>query len=263
MTQIDLSSLQHLVLEKKLYRQRRDQLQLDLMALQLQLYRSRRRAILVVEGPDAAGKGGFLRRALRYMDPRGVRVHAIGPPDAIEAGQHYLQRFWRRLPTSGQLCVFDRSWYGRILVEHVEHGYKERERACREIVEFERMLVDDQIMVVKLLFYIDKETQRNRLLTRLESPEKHWKITDADLNSFPFHHQYRQAYEYMLKQCSQPVPWQLVAANDKYHARVAGMEALSEQWRQHLGEPAHPQANAAFVARARRVLERRREHSND
>ena len=119
---VSLDKLTYPSLSKPDYQLQMDALQLALMSMQLSLFRNRQRAVLVVEGPDGAGKGGLLRRALRYMDPRSVRVHPTGAPDERERGQHYLQRFWERLPKPGQISVFDRSWYGRLLIERVENG---------------------------------------------------------------------------------------------------------------------------------------------
>ena len=140
-----LDKLTYPSLSKPDYQRQMDALQLALMSMQLSLFRNRQRAVLVVEGPDGAGKGGLLRRALRYMDPRSVRVHPTGAPDERERGQHYLQRFWERLPKPGQISVFDRSWYGRLLIERVENGLHDVERARREIAQFEQMLIDDGI----------------------------------------------------------------------------------------------------------------------
>jgi AMP-polyphosphate phosphotransferase len=140
------------------------------------------RALLVLEGWDTAGKGGLVRRLGWALDPRSLKVHPIAAPDEHERAQHYLQRFWRRLPEKGQIVAFDRSWYGRVLVERVE-GFatnKEWRRAYREINEFERMLVDSGIRLVKLFLHITPDEQLRRFRDRLIDPVKRWKLSYED-----------------------------------------------------------------------------------
>ena len=249
-----LETLQYPSLSKPEYQRQMKALQVALMSMQLNLYRNRQRLVLVVEGPDGAGKGGVLRRALRHMDPRSVRVHSIGAPDERERGQHYLQRFWERLPKPGQISVFDRSWYGRLLIERVENGLHDVERARREIAQFEQMLVDDGILIFKVMLYIDRDTQRQRLLARLNNPEKHWKLTSADLNAFKYYAEYQAAFEDILAHSSAPVGWHVVPANDKYYARVHAMQCVQEAWVQHFGMPAVAPVDPAFEQWAKKVL---------
>ncbi|WP_417766142.1 polyphosphate kinase 2 family protein [Spongiibacter tropicus] len=251
-----LDKLTYPSLSKPDYQLQMDALQLALMSMQLSLFRNRQRAVLVVEGPDGAGKGGLLRRALRYMDPRSVRVHPTGAPDERERGQHYLQRFWERLPKPGQISVFDRSWYGRLMIERVENGLHDVERARREIAQFEQMLIDDGILLFKILLYIDEETQRQRLLARLNNPEKHWKLTGSDLSAFQRYAEYQSAFEDLLEYSSSPVEWHLIPANDKYYARVHAMQCVQDAWLAHFGAPAVAPIDPEFEQRARIILER-------
>ncbi|WP_369821232.1 polyphosphate kinase 2 family protein, partial [Oleiphilus sp. HI0080] len=159
-----LSALEHPKANKDTYREELEKLQLKLMALQHGVYQQRHRCVIVTEGIDAAGKGGLIRRATAFMDPRGYRVHPIGAPSEEELAEHYLQRFWRRLPKQGQTVIFDRSWYGRVLVERVDQLVNKStwQRAYKEINEFEQQMVDDGIIVIKLFLSIDKEQQLER-----------------------------------------------------------------------------------------------------
>ena len=159
--------------------------QKKLVRIQQALLFTGERAVVVFEGMDAAGKGGTIRRLAWAMDPRSLKVWPIGAPNEIEAKQHYLQRFWTRLPEKTQISVFDRSWYGRVLVERVE-GFtprKDWQRAYREINEFERQLVDNGFRVVKIFLHISKEQQREELIERLRDPLKRWKLSYDDFRN--------------------------------------------------------------------------------
>ncbi|HEY9033306.1 MAG TPA: hypothetical protein VIN71_05150 [Pseudomonadales bacterium] len=203
-------------------------LQQQLLFLQQALYRSGRRLLVVIEGTDAAGKGGVIRKLLRYLDARGYAVHLTGPPTAEELGQHYLQRFWRHLPGAGRMTVFDRSWYGRVLVERVDGlcSPDSWQRAYGEICQFEKLLQDDGVIVVKLFLHISHEQQRQRLLKRLQTPARRWKLGEADLRSYRQWHDYQQAFADMLANTASPVPWQLIPADDKHYARYRALETL-------------------------------------
>lgn len=184
-----------------------------------------------MEGTDAAGKGGFIRRLISNMDPRGYRVYPIGAPSADELSRHYLQRFWRRIPQQGQLAIFDRSWYGRVLIERVENLTPEKDwqRAFRELNEFEKLLTDDGIILVKLFFTIDKQEQLKRFIQRFEHPNKRWKITEADIKSREYWDGYQAAYQEMLERTSTEYAHRhVIAGNDKYHARIAAMQAVRD-----------------------------------
>ena len=160
-------------------------LQLEMLRIQQGVWHQKKRAIVVFEGFDAAGKGGAIQRLTEKLDPRGFQVHPIGPPNPGEQQKHWLYRFWKCLPATGTLAIFDRSWYGRVLVERVEHliGKPQWKRAYHEIREFERMLTDDGIDLIKVFIAISKAEQLRRFEKRLEDPYKLWKLTMADIEA--------------------------------------------------------------------------------
>lgn len=207
------------------------ELQVELLRQHLAFYRESRRAIIVFEGTDASGKGGAIRRLTRHLDPRSAHVWPIGAPDAHEKQHHYLQRFWTRLPTHGEITIFDRSWYGRVLVERVE-GFcepHEWQRAYREINEFERLLTDDGVMLIKIFFHLSKEEQYQRLVDRIQEPTKRWKITRSDLISRQYWDQYQAAYEEMLnKTATENAPWYVIPADDKASARYYTLKVVRD-----------------------------------
>ena len=218
-------------LEEAAAKDRLKKYQLRLLNQQHALREARRSLIVVVEGPDAAGKGGAIRRLVARLDPRLVRVWSIVKPTPEEYRHHYLWRFWTKLPPYGELTVFDRSWYGRVLVERVEHFATDREwrRAYGEINEFERQLVDDGAIVVKLYLQITKDEQLARFRTREADPYKHWKITDEDWRNrkkWPLHNE--AAEEMFEKTSTEIAPWTVIAANDKRAARARVVKAVVE-----------------------------------
>ena len=198
-------------------------LQYELLKIQQAYYRQHKRAILVFEGWDAAGKGGSIKRLVEHMDPRGYRVHLIGPPKPEEQGRHYLYRFWTRLPKPGQLSVFDRSWYGRVLVERVEK-LTDAERikdAYTEINQFEKSLADDGIVLCKIFIDVSKKEQLKRLKSRFEDPEKGWKLTADDFRNIDLRPAYTKAIVDMLKlTSSKHAPWHVIDGNHKRTTRI-------------------------------------------
>ncbi len=205
-------------------------LALRMLRIQQGIWHRKRRAVVVLEGFDAAGKGGAIRRLTEGLDPRSVSVWPIGPPLADEQGRHYLYRFWARLPPPGTIAVFDRSWYGRVLVERVEKLAPEAawRRAYHEINQFEKMLVDDGVDVVKLFLAIDPDEQLRRLEARLRDPYKQWKLTENDLRARGRWGGYVQAADEMLTRTSKKRrEWRLVPANDKPYARRAVLQMVT------------------------------------
>jgi len=227
---LDTLDLEH-ALTKKDYKPLLKAWQLDLLSLQQSVLRSGMRVILNVEGMDAAGKGGALRRIVQRLDPRGYRVHRIGAPDPENQAKHYLYRFWTRIPGPGELIMFDRSWYGRVLVERVE-GIASPEawqRAYGEINDFERTLVDDDVVLVKLWFHIDPDEQLRRFEKRLSNPFKSWKMTDEDWRNRDRWNDYINAAEDMFVHTgTDKAPWTVVPANNKFYARLIALRALVE-----------------------------------
>ncbi|MCK6451519.1 MAG: polyphosphate kinase [Alphaproteobacteria bacterium] len=206
-------------------------LQIRMLQIQQAYRRDKRRAVLVFEGTDAAGKGGAIRRLTEKLDPRGIKVWPVGPPTPEEQGRHYLYRFWLHLPEPGQIAVFDRSWYGRVLVEKVEKLTPKAacERAYDEINAFERMLTDDGARVVKLFLEIDRREQLKRFRERALVPYKRWKLNEADIRAHGLWNEYRKAQHEMLRRTStRAAPWHAVDANDKTRARLEVLRIVTD-----------------------------------
>jgi PPK2 family polyphosphate:nucleotide phosphotransferase len=211
------------------YERALEPLQLELLTVQQTYHRQKRRAVLVFEGPDAAGKGGVIKRLTERLDPRGIHVWPIGPPSGQELAMHYLARFWARLPERGRLAIFDRSWYGRVLAERVDKLARPEEwrRAYDEINQFEAMPVNDGTRVVKFLLWITKDEQRQRFRERLQSPYKRWKFTAEDLHNRENWDKYVGAYEDMLERTSTDrAPWHVIPADKKWYARVEVLKTV-------------------------------------
>jgi polyphosphate kinase 2 (PPK2 family) len=203
--------------------------QSDLRRLQLAQLAQNARGVVVVEGWDAAGKGGVMRRMAAVLEPRACVFHPIGPPNPAWQRKHWLARFWPMLPDPGAMGVFDRSWYGRVLVERVENLTPEAEwrRGYDEITRFEEMLHDDGIRVVKLFLHVSPEVQLKRFQKRLNDPMKRWKLGAADVRNWELREPYAQAIQEMLQRTSsQHAPWHVLPADDKKYARVRGLQLI-------------------------------------
>jgi len=213
--------------DRRHYEQRLEAAQIAMLEIEQDFRVSGRRGIIVFEGWDGGGKGGTIQRLTAKLDPRWLRVWAIGPPSPDEQGRHYLFRFWEKLPPPGHLAVFDRSWYGRVLVERVEGLIKAKDwqRAYREINEFEEMLVDDSIRLVKIFLHVSAEEQLKRLGERISDPIKHWKIEADDIRNFSRRRDYLAAMDDMFAQTStKTARWYAIAGEHKWFARVAAIE---------------------------------------
>ncbi len=222
--------------------------QIQLRELGYQVYRQKRPVIIVFEGWDAAGKGGAIKRITEKIDPRGYVVYPISAPHGEDRTRHYLYRFWRRLPERGQIAIFDRSWYGRVLVERVEGFAREEEwkRAYKEINSFERQLREFGVILVKFWIHISREEQLRRFEERKTIGYKAWKLTDEDWRNREKWGAYEEAVEEMLvKTSTVTAPWTLVEGNDKYWARTKVLakvvEALSSEMNY---KPADPMRNS-------------------
>ncbi len=204
-------------------------MQTTVQAIQQAYLGTRERAVVVLEGWDTAGKGGIVRRLGWALDPRSFKVHPIGAPSSHEGGKHYLQRFWEKRPEHGQIVVFDRSWYGRVLVERVEGIATTREwrRGYEEINQFERLLVEDGIRIVKIFLHISAGEQIRRFKDRVTNPLKRWKLSYEDFRNRERWADYEVAIEDMMEQTStKRAPWYLVPANDKLFGRLAAFKIL-------------------------------------
>jgi polyphosphate kinase 2 (PPK2 family) len=210
-------------LDDRRYRRAMGRYRRELQALGYPLYLERRPVVLVFEGWDAAGKGGAIKRLTDVLDARDYRVHSVAAPTDEERAHHYLWRFWRRLGRAGTVTIFDRSWYGRVLVERVEGFATEAawRRAYAEIRRFEENLVDDGQLVVKIWLHISSEMQLQRFQEREKTPWKQWKITEEDWRNREQWAAYEEAVDAMIERTStRRCPWTLVGADDKYTARI-------------------------------------------
>ncbi len=228
-------------LERPEYRKTLLPLQLELRELAYRLYVEQRSMVVVYEGWDAGGKGGNIRRVTERLDPRGYEVYSIAAPKGEDWTHHYLWRFWRRLkaPQEKQILVFDRSWYGRVLVERVEGFAKPHEwkRAYREINDFERQLLDTGTILVKFWIHIDEQEQLRRFEARQKTPHKRWKITDEDWRNREKWDAYVAAVnDMLLKTSTLRAPWTIVEGNDKLYARVKTLRTLVEVLQGELGK---------------------------
>lgn len=186
---------------------------------------------VIFEGWDASGKGGAIKRLVFPLDPRHVRVSQFAAPTEDEKRHHFLGRFWPSLPGWGGMSVFDRSWYGRVLVERIE-GFaskKEWKRSYREIRNFEQALTDEGTILVKFWLHLSDEEQLKRFEARAKEPLKQWKLTEEDWRNREKRDVYEEAVEDMFEKTStENAPWTIVAAENKRYARVAVIEAVIE-----------------------------------
>jgi len=199
--------------------------------LHYETYKQKLPVLILFEGWDAAGKGGAIKRLVQHLDPRGYEVIPVAAPNDSEKSHHYLWRFWQAIPAAGRISIFDRTWYGRVLVERVEGFCQEAEwrRAYREINEFEQQLTNFGAVIVKFWLHIDKDEQLHRFRERENTPEKRWKITDEDWRNREKWDAYKLAVDEMLFRTStRKAPWTVVAANSKEYARWLVLKTVTE-----------------------------------
>lgn len=215
--------------EEKAYEKRLDELQKKLRLLHGKLYAKRIPVVLAFEGWDAGGKGGAIKRLTNALDPRGYTVNPTSSPNDIERAHHYLWRFWTKMPKDGHIAIFDRTWYGRVMVERIE-GFcttQDWQRAYKEINQMEQQLVNHGAVVLKFWLHIDKEEQARRFQDRQDNPEKSWKITDEDWRNREKWDLYEKAVDEMLVRTSTAdAPWIIVEGNDKLYARIKVLETV-------------------------------------
>jgi polyphosphate kinase 2 (PPK2 family) len=222
----------HRKIELADYERRLSSMQSTLQAIQQAYLGTQERAVIVLEGWDTAGKGGIVRRLGWALDPRSFKVHPISAPSSHERSKHYLQRFWEKLPEHGQIVVFDRSWYGRVLVERVEGFATKREwgRGYEEINQFERLLVEDGIRIAKIFLHITAGEQIRRFKDRVKNPLKRWKLSYEDFRNRERWADYETAIEDMMEKTStKRAPWYIVPTNDKPFGRIASFKILIDR----------------------------------
>lgn len=218
------------IADKDEYQSTLKKLQLKLLHQQAKFHSLKRSLIVVFEGPDAAGKGGVIKRTTENLDPRSLRVYSIAKPSSEEYRRHYLWRFWNRLPAHGEFAIFDRSWYGRVLVERIEKFATDVEwkRAYREINEFEKALTDDGAIILKFYLAISKEEQLVRFKKREADPHKCWKMNEEDWRNRRKWDEYLVSADDMFAKTHFPhAPWHLVEANHKWHARLKVLKTVT------------------------------------
>lgn len=234
---LELLDLSKNIEDKNQYKQELKKYQLELLNSAKELEKLKISCIAVFEGWDASGKGGAIKRVVERLDPRLFEIHSISAPDALEKRYHYFHRFWKRLPYKGKIGIFDRSWYGRVLVERVE-GFaakEEWERAYDEINQFEKWLTDDGYIIIKFWMHISKEEQFSRFKERMENPFKKWKITDEDWRNREKWYEYELAAEDMFEKTNTSnAPWHLIEGNHKWYARVKVLKIFTESIRRNL-----------------------------
>ena len=214
------------------YKKELELLQGKLRDLHNRLYRKKVPLIITYEGWDAAGKGGNIKRITEALDPRGFEVHPIASPEPHEKARHYLWRFWTRLPKDGHIAIFDRTWYGRVMVERLEGFCSENDwkRAYNEINEFEKELSDWGAIIIKFWVQIDKDTQLQRFTDRQNNPEKQWKITDEDWRNREKWDLYEDAINEMLKKTNTTyAPWHILESVDKKYARIKALKIIIKE----------------------------------
>ncbi|MTH53647.1 UDP-galactose-lipid carrier transferase [Bacillus mangrovi] len=225
--QIDLTQS----IADKEYKEELKALQLKLLGLQRAFTENKIGCVFLFEGWDAAGKGGAIKRITEGLDPRGFNVLPVSAPTAEEKDRHYLHRFWIHMPKKSGIAIFDRSWYGRVLVERVEGFANEDEwsRAYGQITAFEKLLADEDFIVQKFWFHISKEEQLKRFREREKNPLKKWKITDEDWRNREKWEDYLPAVEDMLEKTSTTeAPWHVIEGEDKKFARIKTLRIVTQ-----------------------------------
>lgn len=233
LNQLDLSHC----LTKTAYDEIKEELQEEAAELVYQCYLKKIAIVLAFEGVDAAGKGGAIKRLTRHIDPRSYSIYGINAPNSVEEIFHYLWRFQTELPADGDMVIFDRSWYGRVLVERVEKLIPQLdwERAYSEINQMEKNLTDHGTVVMKFFLYIDKDEQEARFKARINEPEKNYKITEEDFRNRDKWDDYIDAMNEMLERTHQAnAPWFVIPGNDKHYARIQVLKEFIKHLKQHL-----------------------------
>lgn len=216
-------------MKKKEYAERIDALQIQMARLQADVRASGKRLVVIFEGRDAAGKGGAIDTVRAYMNPRQTAVVALSKPTEREAGQWYFQRYIDWLPARGEIALFDRSWYNRGIVEHVFGFCKpdQREKFFWQLPEFEKMLVDEGMIVIKFWLEVGQAEQLQRFLDREADPLKQWKLSQIDIDGLSKWDEYTAAINETLDKSNfKSTPWTVILSDDKYRTRIAVMQKI-------------------------------------
>ncbi len=232
---IDLSK----ALANQAYEDELKKLQAELVDLQRWVIRNKKRVAILFEGRDAAGKGGTIKRFTEHLNPRAMRVVALTKPTEIEQGQWYFRRYIKELPNPGEIVFFDRSWYNRAVVEPVM-GFCNKEQYRRfmiQVPEFEHMLYEDGIIVIKFWFSISKEEQKKRFESRMKNPLKMWKFSPVDMRGQELWDKYTYYKDQMFSRSHTAFcPWIIVKTNDKKRARLESIKYVLSQFHYHRKE---------------------------
>ena len=224
--------------DPKKYPKQLEELQDQIGSLAWRAWNEQRSTVVLFEGSDAAGKGGAIRRLIAPIDARLYRVISVAAPTDEERAQHYLWRFWRRIPRAGAMTIYDRSWYGRVLVERVEKfaTVDEWSRAYREINDFEEQLIERGIILIKFWLHIDEAEQLRRFKERQRIAWKQHKITEEDWRNRKKWGAYKSAVHDMVSHTSSAIaPWHIIGANDKRHARIEVLQTVARAMEEGLG----------------------------
>ena len=258
--------LENINLKKKLSR---EEYKIALPKLQQRLYDLERACwdhgvptVILFEGWDASGKGTAIAALTQRLDPRGFKLYPIAAPRTYEQQRPWLWRFWLKVPNRGEMVIFDRSWYSRVMEERVEKAISEKEwrQAYRDIVEFERMLADDGTVILKFFLHIGKKEQKERFQALEKDPLESWRVTEADWTRHKKYDAYVEAIEEMLELTEQEfAPWTIVEATSKWYARKKIFDTVVAAMEKRLGADAPPAAalpDAAKDAELRAAMER-------
>lgn len=242
--------------DDKIYQKNLEKLQFQMLRIQQGVYNKKDRVVIVFEGFDAAGKGGTIRKITEKLDPRGFHVHPIAAPTTEEQGIHWLYRFWGKLPVPGNIAIFDRSWYGRVLVEKVD-GLTPIEKlntSYDDINNFEKALQRDGITVIKIFLAITKDEQLKRFEDRIKDPYKQWKITIDDIKARKKWKDYVTAMDLILKKNNpKTCPWIVIPANSKKVTREIALQVITTRLK-NVGEWMEDAATKYQAKRLQKIL---------
>lgn len=213
------------------YEKRIARLQEELLIMQQWIVKNNKKVVILFEGRDAAGKGGAIRRVVEHLPPRERRVVALPKPDEVEQGQWYFQRYVNQLPREGEIVFFDRSWYNRAVVEPV-NGFCTQEQYHNfmdQVNDMERMMLQSDIIILKIYFSITKKEQERRFKEIVNSPIKKWKFSAVDAKALELWDEYTKYKEVMFKKTQKHVPWKIIKANRKTNARIEAIEYILSQ----------------------------------